>query len=116
MEAMTKKQKERVESLATIIKENPDLPVFPMVAYEVVSDDGYDQYVGELGECYVGEFYIIGEQVFIKDSGDWDEIEKVVTLERGRDEFEDMEWFGAVSVYNGLPWTKAIIMDINPIE
>ena len=113
---MTRKQRARVESLATIIKENPDLTVFPMVAYEVVSDDGYDQYVGELGECYVGEFYIIGGQVFIKRPEDWDEVEKAVAMEYGQDEFENMRWCDVVRYYDELPWTTAIILDINPIE
>lgn len=116
MEEMTKRQKERVESLVAIIRENPDLPVLPLVAYETVSDDGYDRYGGRLGECYVDEFYVIGERIFLKHPGDWDEVEDVLVLEYGRDKFEDMDDFEAIRAYDELPWTRAIILDINPIE
>lgn len=113
---MTRKQKARVESLAAIIRENPDLPILPLVAYEVVQDDGYDWHAGEIGECYVDEFYIIGERVFLKRPEDWDEIEKAVAMEYGQDEFENMRWPDVVRYYDELPWTRAIILDINPIE
>ena len=116
MEEMTKRQKERVESLVKIIQENPNLPILPLVAYEVVSDDGYDWSAGELGECYVDDFYIIGERVFLKRPEDWDEVEKAVAMEYGQDEFENMRWCDVVRYYDELPWTTAIILDINPIE
>lgn len=36
---MKKTQKERLDELFKLIKENPDLPILPMVDSEIVADD-----------------------------------------------------------------------------
>lgn len=40
------------EQLIQLIKENPDLPVVPMVYYDVVNDE-YGYWEGKWGKCYV---------------------------------------------------------------
>ena len=55
---MSEKQKERLEELFRLIKENPDLPILPMVDSEIVADDGYAQWTGSWGRAHIEEYYI----------------------------------------------------------
>ena len=51
------------EKFIQLIKENPELPIVPMVDYEVV-DDGYGWWVGSFGRCCVGEYALFYERYF----------------------------------------------------
>lgn len=62
---MTSKQKAKVESLVSVIQKNPTLPIFPVVAAEVVPGDDYSEYLGDLGMCYVDEVCSIEGVVFL---------------------------------------------------
>lgn len=46
---------DKTQVLLSLIKENPDLPVVPMVNYDVV-EDGYGRWMGSVGDCFVGEY------------------------------------------------------------
>ena len=48
---MKKTQKERLDVLFKLIKENPDLPILPMVDSEIVADDFCARWTGSRGEC-----------------------------------------------------------------
>ena len=54
---------DKIQLLLRLIKENPDLPVIPMVYYEVVGDD-YNRWMGSIGDCYVGEYAILNERYY----------------------------------------------------
>lgn len=105
-------QKERLEELFKLIKENPDLPILPMVDGEIVSNDKCAYWMGSWGSAYIGEYYITDGEVFEKDE-DLDEIEKVLSAEYGYDVFKYMSDVAAVDTYNKLPWRKAIIVYID---
>lgn len=53
----------KIQLLLQFIKENPDLPVIPMVYYEVVDGD-YNRWMGSIGDCYVGEYAILNERYY----------------------------------------------------
>ena len=110
---MSEKQKERLEELFRLIKENPDLPILPMVDSEIVADDGYAQWTGSWGRAHIEEYYITEERIHFKESDDFGEVEDVLSSEYGYTGFETMSDEGALSTYNNLPWIKAIIVDID---
>lgn len=51
------------EKFVQLVKENPDLPIVPMVDYEVVNED-YGWWVGSFGHCSVGEYALFYERYF----------------------------------------------------
>ena len=53
---MSEKQKERLEELFRLSKENPDLPILPMVESESVADDGYAQWTGSWGSEHIEKY------------------------------------------------------------
>lgn len=53
-----------IEKLIKLIKDNPDLPVIPMVETEVVGEDTYSRWMASLGDCRVGDFYVGEERVY----------------------------------------------------
>lgn len=55
--------KEKNEKFLTLVKQNPTLPIVPLVDYEIVSED-CGRWLGSLGECYVGEFAICGDRYY----------------------------------------------------
>lgn len=56
------------EKLIQLVKENPDLPVVPMVDSEVVCDDcGY--WMGSFGCCSVGEYVCYNDRFFDEREG-----------------------------------------------
>ena len=46
------------EKFLKLVKENPDLPIVPMVDEEVVADDCSTYWMGEWGYSEVTEYYI----------------------------------------------------------
>lgn len=54
---------ERTQTLLNLVKENPDLPIVPMVNYEVVPDD-CGRWMGSFGYAYVGEYACFNERFY----------------------------------------------------
>ena len=110
---MKKTQKERLDELFKLIKENPDLPILPMVDSEIVADDVYARWTGSWGSAEITEYIIGDERVYFKDDDDpetvlndciggvdyWEQPEDVVERE-----------------YNNLPWVKVIVVNIDMPE
>lgn len=71
---MLEKQKERLEELFRLIKENPDLPILPMVDSEIVADDVCARWTASWGSAYVGEYIIGSERVWFKDEDEAEDI------------------------------------------
>lgn len=105
-----------IEQLLQLIKDNPDLPVVPVVDSEVVEDD-YDRYwFGKWGQSEVTEYYSGRKHTYFKD----DDIEDILRdLDgckcccdpQGRDIYNlsDDEW---KRLYESLPWVKCIAVYI----
>ena len=105
------------KELLELIKENPDLPVVPMVGTEVVADDTYCYWMGSWGICKVTEYYIGREHIHFKDDEMEDVLEDMVGCKFGEtkdgrdiwDDLSDEEW---KDLFESLPWIKAIIVHI----
>lgn len=102
------------EELFELMRENPELPVVPMVDAEIVADDGYARWLGAWGSSEVGEYVIGEEKVHFREKDDFEEVERTLTDgEVSYDEFEAMSDEEAEAAYAGLPWIKAIIVNID---
>lgn len=110
---MTERERENREELFRLIKENPELPIVPMVDADIVGDDsGY--WLGAWGRAEVDEYFISerAERVFYKSDGDvFDVLERHLSDE----EFEALPESEEECrpYYDKLPWIKAIIVYIN---
>ena len=104
------------EQLLNLIKENPDLPVVPMVDEEVIADDNYQYWLGHWGRSEVTEYYLGKEKVHFRDDDEEDVLNDLEGCRYGRDyqgrdiyDLSDEEWN---ELYNGVPWVKAIVVYI----
>mgnify|MGYP007129026779 CR=1 FL=1 len=104
--------KENREELFRLMQENPELPVVPMVDYEIVADDS-GRWLGSWGSSYIGEYLIGEEQVHFREDDDPSEVDKVLSERYGDDYYTDMTDEQEAAAYAGLPWVKAIIVDID---
>lgn len=103
------------EQLLSLMKENPDLPVIPMIDAEICADDsGY--WMGKWNFAEVHEYLIPkneNESLIFKDECYSEEaLEKYLTTK----EFDSLleEDDNAIKkVYNELPWKKAIFVYIS---
>lgn len=104
------------EELFRLMRENPELPVVPMVDGELAGDD-FGRWLGKWGSCSIGKYIIGEERVHFFDGEDWQEIEN--TLTDGQityEEFDNATEAETKAIYEALPWVKAIIVDINTPE
>lgn len=103
-----------------IVRENPDLPILPLVNCEVVPNDDYNWWLGSFGSarlCKCVNFSVHGsERVFTDD--EQDDIEEYIADEMCDDvdcvnmTYEEIERL-AHERAEALPWVKAIIVYID---
>lgn len=110
---MIKTQKQKSEELFALIKENPDLPIVPMVDSEIIADEGYVRWIASWGISYIDEYYLTDQYMHFKDIDDRSEVEAVLTEEFGYDVFNAMSDEEAKEAYDNLEWIKAIIVNID---
>lgn len=103
-------QKQRLLSLFGLIKQNPDLPIVPMVNYEIVADDCALYWMASWGEARIDSYILRDDRIWYLSDGKEEVFENLfefpVDLPKEQEEkfIED-----AVS---SLPWIKAIIVKI----
>lgn len=102
--------------LLKLIAENPDLPIVPMVEYEVVADDSYHWWMGTWGICAIDYIYNGKEAVHFKSDDEEEVLCDMVGCEYyqtpdGRDicDLTDEEWN---DLYQSIPWKKCIVVFI----
>lgn len=105
-------EKENREELFRLMQKNPELPIVPMVDYEIVTDD-IGRWLGSWGGSYIGEYLIGEEQVHFREDDDPSEVDKVLSERYGDDYYTDMTDEQEAEAYAGLPWVKAIIVNID---
>jgi hypothetical protein len=108
-EATQEQQKENTTELIKLIKENPDLPILPMVSYEVVAGDEFAYWGGSWGEARIDSYFVNDERVVYKSE---DEPEIVVEKTVGYERFNEMTDEEVKEAWEKLPWIKAIIVKI----
>lgn len=103
------------QAFIKLVQENPDLPIVPMVAYDVVDDDSYHWWLGSFVDCEVTEYALM--EMYTEDRfvtrDDQDEIEEYFMNELldkddtlSEEEIERM----AHEQAEALDWIKAIVM------
>lgn len=105
------------EQFLQLVKENPALPIIPLVSYEVVCGDDYWWWLGEFGRSEKTQIYRGKENIHLKID---DEEEVLCDLancvyghdQQGRDIYDlsDDEWD---ALYASVPWEDAIVVYIN---
>ena len=106
----------KTEELLKLIRENPDLPIIPMVDYEVCGDDCCTWWMGNWGRSEVTEYYLGEEKVHFKDDDEEDVLNDLVGCRYGYDkegrdiyELSDDEWD---KLYASVEWIKCIVVYI----
>ncbi len=61
------KQKQNVNYLLELIKDNPDLPIVPLVATECVHDDSYGYWLNKWGSAEIDEYYVEDGRFYLSD-------------------------------------------------
>lgn len=61
---MLEKQKENIKNILSLIQDNPDFEILPMVATECIFSDDFSYWMGEWGEAIVDKYYISDERVY----------------------------------------------------
>ena len=113
---ISEREKQDRDELFQLMKENPDLPVVPMVDGEIAGDDcGY--WMASWGAARVDEYLICerAERVAFKSEDDvFDVLEDYLSYE----EFEALPENESACrpTYDALPWRKAIIVYIETAE
>jgi len=97
------------EKLLQLVKENPTLPVVPLVYSEIVCDDGYAYWLGQFGDCDVSEYACYNERFYT----DREELEEDY-YNRHDEEYDssmsDDEITMDIKSKTESMWTKAIIV------
>lgn len=112
----TEQEKMDRNKLFKLMEENPDLPVIPMVDGEIPGDDcGY--WLGAWGNVRIDDYLLVSNRdlvVFKSDDDVFDVLERCLS----DDEFERLPESEEECrpIYDALPWTKAIIVNIDLIE
>lgn len=111
---VSEQEKENREKLFRLMQENPELPVVAMVDSEVVADTGYGRWTGVFGYVYIAEYVIGLTRIHFREEDDPSAVEYAVRdvldyrlRENIKTEKQELE------AYRKLPWTKAIIVDID---
>jgi len=103
---------EKVRRLLELIKENPDLPIVPMVDADIVSGDDFGMWMGAWGNARV-DSYIIDMRDMVRFKSD-DDVFDVLERCLSQEEFEALPEADSECrpAYDALPWKEAIIVDI----
>lgn len=107
---MSETELKNMETLFQLMRENPALPVIPMVDGEIPGDDcGY--WLGAWGTAVLDKYLIASDRVIFKSDDDvFDTLERFLPT----DEFyllPDVESECRKS-YDALPWKEAIVVYI----
>ena len=107
---------QKSNDLLQIVKDNPDLPIVPIVDAEIVGD-GYGHYVGAWGGAYVEEYIVCKRYdnlvIFKSDDDVFEALEHFMSdeeLETLPDDEDECRPY-----YDKLPWKKVIIVYINTL-
>lgn len=105
------------EKFLRLAAENPNLPIVAMVQYEVVADDSFSYWLGEIEAVDVEELWVSDGRTWTREEAEYeclaivddyapdDVVAKIESLPDGKlREQAAMEWI------KGLPWMKCIVI------
>lgn len=109
-------QKEKINYLLELIKENPNLKIIPMVSAEIVASDDFGYWAGEWGKANIDEYWVNDERIYFKSTDYEDLVEQYIdslyynpTMDNKTD--EEFQRLAEEKVEN-LEWNKAIVVYI----
>ena len=109
---MLEAEKKNREELFHLMRENPGLPVVPMVNSEIVCDDYCSYWMGSWGRVELNAYVIGDERVYFRDD-DSDDMEDVLNhTVGGQDWYKDATEEEVEKAYAALQWVKAIVVYI----
>jgi hypothetical protein len=100
---------DNTQKLLQLAAENPDLPIVPMVDYDVVGD-GYGFWLGEFGRCEVGEYALYSDRYY--DERDELKDDYYCTNAEDFEGYTDDDLEEALDLATDHMWIKAIIVYI----
>lgn len=103
----------KLAQLLELMKENPHLPVVPMVSSEVVPEDGYAYWLGSWGPASIDKYYKGEERIYFYDECD---MEDLLAEVKGWDWYEAASDEDVLEAYRSLPWIKCIVVYIGTPE
>jgi len=109
-------QKQNIEKLLDLVKENPDLEIMPLVETDIVASDDYGWWVADWGEAWVDEYWSDDERMYAK-SEDFDRlVEDKCDLLYDTPEYaglSDEEFKKKIeAMVEGYDWQKVIFVNI----
>jgi len=106
----------KIEELLKLMQENPDLPIIPMVASEIVAEDSCSYWIGSWGRCELTEYYIGREYAHFKDEDVEDVLRDMAGCKYGETkdgkDIWDLSEKEQDELFASLPWVKAIVVYI----
>ena len=103
----------RLAQLLDLMKQNPHLPIVPMVDADVVADDTWGYWMGSWSSARVDKYYKGEERVYFYDEYD---MEDLLVEVKGWDWYDDASDEDTLEVYRSLPWIKCIVVYITTPE
>ena len=108
------KQKENFDVLLNLIKENPALPIIPMVATECVFDDSHGYWMAEWSKAIVTKYWCSDERIHEYD----EDFESLVEnwIDNNYEKYKDLSdaelEILAEKIVNNHEWVDAIVVYI----
>lgn len=103
-------QRQNLLNLFELIKQNPDLPIVPIVDYEIVADDYATYWMASWGSARIDSYIFGNERVWYLSDGKEEIFENLFEFPAGLPKEQEEKFIeDAVS---SLPWTKAIMVKI----
>lgn len=110
---VSEKERKNREKLFRLMKENPELPVVPMVDSAIIADNGYAYWKGSFGETCVSEYLVGDTKLHFKKDDDSSEVDDALYDFLNAEDYESIKTdTDAIRAYAELPWIKAIIVYI----
>lgn len=97
------------DKLFQLMRENPDLPVVPMVDSEVVADDGYSSWMGYWGYVELSGYILTDDRVLFREYCDDEEVLDALDEYAGWENWPDEKVDEAVK---NFPWIECIVVHI----
>lgn len=103
------------KELFKLVEENPELPIVPMVNYEVCAGDDCTYWMGSWGNARLDEYWVGDERIYFRTYSEEDLEEELI------DKNFDSEWKGksddemerlAKEIVDGYDWIKCIAVRI----
>lgn len=102
-----------LSDLFELIRQNPDLPIVPMVNYEIIADDYAAYWMARWGEARIDSYLLRDDWVWYLSDGKEEIFENLCELPEDLSKEQEEKYIE--DTISSLPWTKAIIVKIEPL-